>query len=467
MTVESEVANLTTSVDGLTAAVNVKKATLDASVAEATSQVALAAVEKNAAEAASAEAEGHKNLAFTYKEDAASAVAYQDLTTIVQSKAITAVDVFVYDTSRDSHGGAWRKRTQGTSWHNEPLNTATRGARREFPAVAVIVAEAAKVTIYDGDDLSLPMWMVFTSGAGGFLYTASNAVVMLNGLLVSGNNLSVSQADFSKDEYFFRNINGTKWNTNNLLNRNKTVGPYNTGAIPPIVNSKVNDVAMAVLPDAPIDPATGLPEPTIAVATDGGVSVIKDDGTVVDSASTVSMSRVAFNDEGALYYCTNPYFYELSFSESFPSDGFGMLIGRSLVGADLILRTETRNFSAQKNELVFSGVASTTGRVAGVQKFDLHPASRTKGMSALLTSKYNTGWLPGAIRGAFLADADDADLVGNAYLNDDFTGYADQAAAIAAGYSFVSSVTFSAANDAVVWSGLSEGQFQFDVAASV
>ena len=39
---------------------------------------------------------------------------------------------------------------------------------------------------------------------------------------------------------------------------------------------------MTVLPNAPIDDATGLPVPTIAVATDGGVSVIKDDGNVVD-----------------------------------------------------------------------------------------------------------------------------------------------------------------------------------------
>ena len=45
-----------------------------------------------------------------------------------------------------------------------------------------------------------------------------------------------------------------------------------------VSSSRVNDVAMTVLPNAPIDDATGLPVPTIAVATDGGVSVIKDDG---------------------------------------------------------------------------------------------------------------------------------------------------------------------------------------------
>ena len=37
-----------------------------------------------------------------------------------------------------------------------------------------------------------------------------------------------------------------------------------------------------MLPNAPIDDTTGLPVPTIAVATDGGVSVIKDDGIICD-----------------------------------------------------------------------------------------------------------------------------------------------------------------------------------------
>ena len=80
---------------------------------------------------------------------------------ITSSISDTAVDVFVYDTRKDSDGGAWRKRTQNTSWYNETLNTSTRGSRKEFPAVAVIVAESLKVTIYDGDDPDLPLWMVF------------------------------------------------------------------------------------------------------------------------------------------------------------------------------------------------------------------------------------------------------------------------------------------------------------------
>ncbi len=74
--------------------------------------------------------------------------------------SVAAVDLFIYDTSKDSDGGAWRKRCQHLSWYNEELNTATRGATREFPAVALIVALTNKVTIYDATDPSVPMWRV-------------------------------------------------------------------------------------------------------------------------------------------------------------------------------------------------------------------------------------------------------------------------------------------------------------------
>ena len=105
------------------------------------------------------------------------------IASISSSISDTAIDVFVYDTRKDSDGGAWRKRTQNTSWYNETLGTATRGTRREFPSVAVIVAETNKVTIYDGDDPDLPMWMVFSANAAA-LYTTPNAVSVLNGTIL-------------------------------------------------------------------------------------------------------------------------------------------------------------------------------------------------------------------------------------------------------------------------------------------
>ena len=66
-----------------------------------------------------------------------------------------------------------------------------------------------------------------------------------------------------------------------------------------IVSSEINDVAMTVLPNAPIDDATGLPVPTIAVATNTGISVITDSGSVADlTTSDVydNYAKVEFGD---------------------------------------------------------------------------------------------------------------------------------------------------------------------------
>ena len=76
--------------------------------------------------------------------------------------------IFVYDTRKDSDGGAWRHRTQHTSWYNEPLGTLWRGTRREFPEVAILMttdynssigdpAQSIGFNIYDGDDPNLSL----------------------------------------------------------------------------------------------------------------------------------------------------------------------------------------------------------------------------------------------------------------------------------------------------------------------
>lgn len=100
------------------------------------------------------------------------------------SIADTAVDVFVYDTSKDS--APWRNKTQSTSWYGEPLGTATRGSRAMFPAVAVIVAEAGAVNIYDGDDPALPLWKEFAVGATNPVFAAPTSVSALNAVIAIG-----------------------------------------------------------------------------------------------------------------------------------------------------------------------------------------------------------------------------------------------------------------------------------------
>jgi len=317
-------------VSGTTFSVSVAQlaeAEIDQKVADAQAATSDALAYKTDAEdardqsqAARDTAEDHKLAAESAATDAtntASSLAGFDLEAIATTKTETAVDVFVYDTSRDSDGGAWRKRTQGTSWYNETLNTSTRGSRREFPAVAVIVAESDKVTIYDGDDPALPMWMVFSEVAGGFISTtdSATAVVMLNGLLARSDNrgtaigYGLATASFIEDKMKMvsdQSINSTVASVG--IEGRSTWNFYASGVAHSqrLTNGYANDVAMTVLPDAPIDPATGLPVPTILVGTDGNgtysTSIITDSGTVYDIASdsTGTAVSVAFDGVSAV-----------------------------------------------------------------------------------------------------------------------------------------------------------------------
>ena len=76
-----------------------------------------------------------------YQDPAHASLTNVDILNIAAIKAKTAdtaLGVFVYNTANDTDGGQWRKRCRGTSWYNEGPGE-SRGPRKEFPTVAVIV----------------------------------------------------------------------------------------------------------------------------------------------------------------------------------------------------------------------------------------------------------------------------------------------------------------------------------------
>ena len=349
-----------------------------------------------------------------------------ELTAIAQSKSETAVDVFVYDTSKDSDGGAWRHRTQGTSWYNEALNTSTRGATKKFPSVAVIVAESGKVTIYDGDDPDMPMWMVFTQDTLGNLILAfgstsnrpAHSVAMLDGTLVvsekgsSGCLYKISMvADTSQwitenTQYggFFRGDISTR-NDGSGSTKYRYLAP--TGTFNTIVSSLCNDIAMTVLPNAPIDADTGLPVPTIAVATAGGVSVIKDDGSVVNTGMTYGTSKVVFSvkDNSYIYFT---YTGDHTLRSANIHTGSFISIGQSYNSNNdvLVVAPNSGWTGVQKLEAAKDFVATKAGNYLSFFTVpnDADTTTKDKGAVAYITSDYNTGWMNGDIKLATLMD---------------------------------------------------------------
>jgi trimeric autotransporter adhesin len=370
------------------------------------------------------------------------------LNSINRQISATAVKIFVYDTRKDSDGGAWRRRTYNTSWYNETLNTTVRGSRRDFPAVAVIVVTSTTVTIYDGDDPTLPMWMVFPSTGSvswGTVGTSTlNAVVALNGIVIVSSGINsgggIQLYNFPKDDIALAynttlySLVDRKISTGRLAKTNIVgVGEYT------LLNYQVYDVAMTVLPGAPIDAATGLPIPTIAVGSVGGVTIIHNTGQSVNI--THAWNLTAFlkfspdnqlvlhigNASGQGLICKMPIpYYSTSISSG----------GAFLLGGGNIYSTAVPNLGGDlgglSNVVVESStvIASMT-KNAGLGTLVRHlqnPADNTKSAVAYINSVYNSGWMVGDIQGSWCSDSTseiitDYNYVSNPTMSSGISGY--------------------------------------------
>jgi hypothetical protein len=340
--------------------------------------------------------------------------------------------VFVYDTRNDSDGGAWRKKCAGLSWYDETLNTATRGGRREFPSVALIVADNAAgsetITIYDLDDVAAPMWLVFQMGGAsessrnfsGRSGENANSLFALNGRVMWGINADLSSggfciADFASDEGRRYTALASYTETGRFLSeRNSAILPQRiSGDL--IVSGTVNDVSATYLEGSELD-SLGLVRPVVACATDGGVSVIHPNGDVYDirpSSTTYAYSNnVAFTEDNRIVFSadasSNLNVPRLMYNQPIP------------YADDLTLDWGTTN-AADKDFAVVAGfVPNVAISGAGISKrivgnnFDafasangLSIAKRNTGnfaesLVANIASDYNTGYMLGDIRGAFL-----------------------------------------------------------------
>jgi len=446
MTVETELATLTTSVEGFVSLAETKKEILD-------TQTALGVGHQDSARTAELTAEAHEEAAKLALESAyqnnrsIDSIYTQNLNAIAGTKTESARDVFVYDTSKDSDGGAWRNRTQHTSWYNEPLNTSTRGSRKEFPVVAIIVAELYKVTVYDGDDPSIPMWIIFAAGTnsprntGWFNSGGLSSVVALNADIFFTQSSGQEDArgllgvNFVKDELTRRD--GARLNFGRKVSDraiNNAGMENNTDLSQKLVASTANDVAITVLPGAPIDRDTRLPVPTVAVATVGGVSVITDSGAIYDGSWTNVVSKVAFDNYGRLFWARGSDILYLS--ETYSSDGHGFWAGtvRGWGGIDLL--TSIESLQVLPNGFATASSSPYTGSttVAGLASYCANSGNLSNSLSNLVTSTYNTGWMNGDMKLATLSDTDTTDITGTELIdNNNFAApeYVDTAAATA------------------------------------
>lgn len=423
-TVKAAVDALTDKVNGVIGTANTVLATASDSVSAAALAMGYrdtAAEHKAGAEAAAAQALQHS-------ADVASAIVYQNLASVALSKNITMVDGCI-DTSPNPPLSV----QMATSWYNEPLNTATRGSRREMPTKKVVTAEAGTVTIWDGDDPEQPMWMVFTSSLKRVLFQNTvTSVAMLNGILVigqDGTNGVLSLVNFTHDNGGFRNTAG-EYQFEAVANRNEGYTNHNTG-VGGLYNRSITDVGLGVAPDAPVDPLSGLRIPTIAAGTGGKLTAINPDGTMATSAGSLTVKNICFNDKGVWWSRSDngSIAYFASYDDVKLADfGAAAGVGQTGGGGSIFLRSRADEMVVTDDMMISGGLAyqkATEGLMFHLVDYsDIPngiPIGQSEGVSAFITTKLNTGWMSRTCVAALLSSVDATPLVAVKPLDEDGT----------------------------------------------
>ncbi len=379
----------------------------------------------------------------------------------------TAVDVFVYDTSKDSDGGAWRHRTQHTSWYNETLNTATRGSRKEFPSMAVIVLETLTVTIYDADDVDLPMWMVINAdnGANGtsstnahidppralFHTSGLNCIAMLNGQLnIGSQNWHVFNFDFALDQITtyiqYGSFGAGQAKYSNQIFGRDAPGTYVRISGNGIRAASINDLDMTVYPNTPINEYTQLPQPTVAVATDDGLNVITPNGVPSyiynnqDSSAFNYVDHIFFRKDGALVWAadsssnTSAERFVQVYHNLVTSNVSHQSVENSTMDEQYGPRHKTGSYLRWAGTSGVKAMSNASDNTFAVGTSDaLHIIAHNiqdenKGSIAHITKNYNTGFMHSEMSLAALSsinstNATDSNVVTNGSFDSNVTGW--------------------------------------------
>lgn len=360
----------------------------------------------------------------------------------------TAIAVFVYDTSNDSDGGAWRHRCQHLSWYNEPLNTRIRGSRREFPAVALIVVDEYDVYIYDADDPTLPMWMVFPYDedvpAGQQIIHPSisrywSSCHMVNAQLAVGmkvntaTGMGVDQVNFLMDRgWRYRTSGGSNYRgtfLGNIAQRRADVNyyTYDGRVLGTLLSGDILDLHMAVLDNDAIDETTKLPIPTVILGTHAGISIIREDGNVFNTAGgSYYVHKVRLTKEGRVTAIISDatsnnwvsvYANDYNDLNGFAYDTYsnwnsvGGLYYRTPYTDGALTYVGTQ--SNQMKDIAGDAIANSAGLT--LTSKDLS-SKNDENMVCHITDRYNTGWMQGDILISTLADTNAEDLIGGALI---------------------------------------------------
>jgi len=312
-------------------------------------------------------------------------------------------DVFVYDTTVDGDGGAWRRdlSAQTTSWYNEICiaTPCTRGAYREFPRYAHLIVGASSLDILDAETNTL--WMRFNSGSNTMIGTdGQRRVKALDGRIYLAGQTRLTVIDFINDTATLYSTTDRFATTNTVSQRNQSI-LWAAQSATGLSSGDVRDVAVQGLGGTV----------WIAAATAQGVNLINAaSGTIrryYDATPSDETTAVALTTEGTLYF-TNAttgalhVFYDIvadSGDQNTPDASYSTASTPSLlVNPDST--TRPLRVSERTSTVVSTRHTVYLGSGSGVTVLNEGPiGSEALGSVKYLTNSYITEEMIGDVRG--------------------------------------------------------------------
>ncbi|MBP8290023.1 MAG: hypothetical protein KAX51_09505, partial [Chromatiaceae bacterium] len=313
---------------------------------------------------------------------------------------------------------------------------AFRGNRRDFPRLAGIVVEATSLTLYDLTTAGCPMWLRVAKGSLDSAYAVLSAnaatslacVVARNGELWAGqtgnsDHCGLLRLRFIADSVA-RTVGGTWYTGLNVAQRQAAAPlpsavPVSGVALPSVVNA----LAVTLYPDAPQDPLTRLPIPTLAIAGGTGVFLIQPSGVVRKSASTANYVAVSLTPTWLnAWTSVNTNWYSAAAPAAL---GAGFVLASVAAAAPPDLYID----NAPPLALGPARLLRRSPSRAELKFMMLDAGQVARSLVCRISSCFNSGWQVGDIRRSFLASVSTLDaitspeLMVNADCSDGVTGY--------------------------------------------
>jgi len=358
----------------------------------------------------------------------AAAVSQTSLAGVTKTTALSTTinGLYVYNPRLDSDGGAWRHKIKKTSYYNETLNTATRGASAAFPASAQWFFSTGLLSCNDNSNpATASLWKSWDfTGYSVATVRAKNGYVVIGCTTANGT----FEFDLILDKVFNRTSAGFFVADQNVANFKPSTAVWTSlgstlsdGALAGTTNI-VTSIAITIQPLTPLNPnRCNLPNPNIVIATNA-LSSVRSDNRVVQGNSGANAASLDFIESG--------------------SERILMAVGSSHLyvfdngcqHSNFVATNDYLSTNAWFPPVVNSGcaggkllVACNNGAGQAMQGIKVVQRDRwlqSNSMAAIIDHRINAGWVPSTAKFAFAeSSADLSNIVGpttNLAVNPDF-----------------------------------------------